>query len=60
MLNARQAIHYARCGINLGLCIFERIVIDCHKSTPSGIRFYEPALCASVFVCYVLENNTIL
>lgn len=48
MLNTRQATHYARCVINLGLRIFGHILI--HKSKPSEIRFYEPALCASVGV----------
>lgn len=57
MLNTRQAIHYARCGINFRLYIFGHTLIYCHKSTPSGKSFYEPALCASVFVRYVLENK---
>lgn len=30
--------------------IFWHILIYCHKLTLSGIHFYEPALCASVFV----------
>lgn len=41
--------------VNLGPSTFGCILI--HKSIPSGIRFYEPAFCASVFACYALENK---